>query len=257
MRTSNRLLLALGFSTLQACGDVGARPNLDASAAPSERSAPPRDLGDIDETPPGDPAKASAFFVWTRDDEGRAATHRLDPSGRELDVLDGIWIATPTGTWQWREEDRVVATSACERYDEEGGLLVAPEPEAGSATRVALVEVGTGAEQVLVPPPDGSDGAEDFRHDVELVASVGTLLFVCESTYVYTCGAHGTTGVSTMIWDAATSSLVARPVDLGLLEPARGEAMRLLVEDDDGFPATPETTELTELVPRFDADGSL
>jgi hypothetical protein len=218
----------------------------------------PRDLGDIDADPVrAPPRQANEFLVWTREDDGCAETHRLDASGRELETIDGILVATATGTWRWREEDRRVATSACERYDDEGALLTAPEPEPGSATRVTLQNVATGAEQVLVEPPQDADGAEDFRHRVELVASLGPWLFVRESTYVYACGAHGTTGAETTIWDASNASMVARPDDVGSLEKPRAVAMQRLTEDGDGFPPTDSTTTLTELVPTFAHDGSL
>jgi hypothetical protein len=248
MRTSKAVPLFFSLVFLGACGDPGAArptPEPDATVAP-------RDLGDID----ADPVSAE-FLVWTRDDEGRAETHRLDASGRELETIDGVLVATEAGTWRWREQDRPVVTSPCERYDDEGALLTAPEPEPGSATRVTLEHTTSGAEQVLVDAPAGADGAEDFRHGVELVASVGPWLFVRESTYVYTCGAHGTTGVEAMIWDVSTGAIAPRPDDVGSMSAPRASAMKLLTDDGDGFPPTERTTYLTELVPAFTKDGAL
>ncbi len=255
MRTSKATWLLFPLVMLGACGDSADRP---ATAERVDATMAPRDLGDIDVVPgPVDPAKASEFLVWTREDDGCAETHRIDAAGRELETMDGIWIAAGTGTWRWHEEDRRVLTSACERYDDEGALLTAPEPAPGSATRATLEEATTGATQVLVDPPVGADGAEDFRHRVELVASVGPWLFVRESTYVYACGAHGTTGVEAMIWDASSASMVPRPDDVGSLDGPRAKAMQRLTEDDDGFPPADDTTNLTELVPAFGRDGAL
>jgi hypothetical protein len=254
MRTSKANGLLFSFVLLTACGNAAAPRETTAADA----TIAVRDLGDIDSEPVGaDRAEASEFLVWTREDDGCAETHRLDATGRELETIEGILIATPTGTWRWHEEDRPVRTAACERYDDEGALLTAPESEPGSATRATLEPVTTGAEQVLVEPPADADGAEDYRHRVELVASVGPWLFVRESTYVYACGAHGTTGVEATIWDASSASRVPRPDDLGSLDEPRTLAMQRLTEDGDGFPPTDETTSLTELVPTFAADGSL
>jgi hypothetical protein len=254
MHTSKTRSLFLGLALLAACG--GATDHAAPAEAKVDATTTPRDLGDIDAEPTEiDPAKATAFLVWTREDDGCAETHRIDASGREIETMEGIRIATAAGTWRWREEDRPVVTAACERYDDEGALLTAPEPEPGSAMRVTLEDAKSGRVQVLVEPPSGADGAEDFRHRVELVASVGPWLFVRETTYAYTCGAHGNTGVDTMIWNASSGSMVPRPDDVSA--GSRARAMRLLTEDGDGFPATDETTSLTELVPSFARDGAL
>jgi hypothetical protein len=62
-----------------------------------------------------------------------------------------------------------------------------------------------------------------------------------------------------MIWNASSGSMVPRPDDVsaGSLAAPRARAMQLLTDDGDGFPATDETTSLTELVPSFARDGAL
>src|SRR5579859_2395739 len=146
MRLSKLAVHAPILLALAACGST----DTSGSDRPSATSI---DIGDIDETPPTTPPDASEFLVWTRDAEGRAETHRLDASGRELESFPGIYIATGAGIWQWKEQDRAVETSACERYDDEGALLRAPDPEPGSATAASLVHAG-GAEQTVIEPPD-------------------------------------------------------------------------------------------------------
>ena len=150
MHTSKVSAFLFGFVLLASCGSTADHP---APAQKVDATTTPRDLGDIDAEPVQvDLAKAGAFLVWTREDDGCAESHRIDASGHELETMDGIWIATATGTWQWREEDWRVVTAACERYDDEGALLRAPEPEPGSATRVTLEEAKGRAVQVLVEP---------------------------------------------------------------------------------------------------------
>src|SRR5262245_4395231 len=101
MRTSKATWLFFSCLVLGACGDA-ARQNAPEKI---EATVTPRDLGDIDAVPARlDPLPANEFLVWTREDDGCAETHRLDASGRELETIDGILIATSSGTWRWREQ---------------------------------------------------------------------------------------------------------------------------------------------------------
>src|SRR5262245_42860600 len=130
MHPSNASSIFLALILLSSCG--GTTDRTAPLEKPADATATPRDLGDIDAEPiEVEPAKATSCLVWTREDDGCAETHRIDASGREIETMDGIWIATASGTWRWREDDRPVLTSACERYDDEGALLRAPEPEPG------------------------------------------------------------------------------------------------------------------------------
>jgi hypothetical protein len=205
-----------------------------------------------------EPAQATDFFVWTREGEERTVTYHLDAQGRALERLDGVVIATSTGSWQWQLEDRSVPTVPCEYYDEEGHAFAGDPVEPGSATRASLRHLASGAQQIVVDPGVDLMGNADVKHDVGIIASIGPYIFVEESTYAYTCGAHGNTGVSTMIWNAAAGMTVAMPTDVGSIEAPRGAAVEgLTQEDDDLFAPAEEDLELTELVPRFARDGSL
>ena len=103
MSTSNMTWLLFTAVALGACGDPAARPE---AAEPHDATLTPRDLGDIDADPASvdsasaDPRPAMQFLVWTRDEKGHPATHRLDATGRELETIDGVLIATATGTWR-------------------------------------------------------------------------------------------------------------------------------------------------------------
>jgi len=265
MRTS--IAVSLTVLLLGACGapsesarprDVGTLGERNSAVPTVAPTVAPIDLGDIDDDAEEiDPAVASGFLVWTRDADGRTLTSRLDRTGREVQRLDGIFIATTQGSWRWGEQVRSVTTYRCERYDDEGAMVQAIDAQPGAATRAALVLEKTSTEQVIVEPPADGDGAYDFQQSVELVGSVGRYLFVRRSTYVDACGAHGITSMWSMIWDAARGSEVVLPDDMPFVAGARADALRALTQDEDGFPASEGTMALSEIVPRFDTDGAL
>jgi hypothetical protein len=238
-----------------------------------------------------DPAAAKTFILWARDGRGQAVSYRLNRSGEELERLDGIYIGSRAGTWKWHEEDVAVPTKACDQYAEDGAVVPGEPPPPGHATRVTLVSTLPSAhEQVVVDPlagpaatdPDGEPGsrptgaqradaatdndsddtavprdAEDVRHGVTLAASVGPYLFLVESTYAYTCGAHGNTSVSARIWNVITGRGEPMPADVGAMGNVLARASQELTEEDDPFPATDENLELTAFVPRYGTKGAL
>ena len=256
-------LIALLSLPAGACsGSAEPQPTRAARFAPSTPTAAVRTIdldrdGALGET---DPSQATEFFVWAREDEERTLTYRLDARGRVVEALDGIVIATGAGTWKWQVEDRSIPTVPCEHYDDDEGHVFAGDPvEPGTATRASLTHLASGAEQIVVDPGVDLMGNADVQHDVGIIASIGPYVFIEESTYTYSCGAHGNSGVATMIWNAATGTTVAAPTDLGPLETARQTAIDELTDDDDdhAFAATDDNLELTELLPRFAPDGAL
>jgi hypothetical protein len=255
-------LLSTLFLPLAGCSGSAEPSPSQASPRPAKGVAaePARSVDlDADERARAkETGEATDFFVWTREGEERTVTYHLDAQGRPIEQLDGIVVATSTGTWQWRLEDRTVPTVPCEYADEEGHVFAGEPVQPGTATRAALRHVASGAEQVIVEPGGDLMGNADVKHDVGVIASIGPYLFLEESTYTYTCGAHGNTGVSTMIWNAATGTTVAMPTDLGSLDAPRGAAVEGLTdEEDDDFAPSENDLELTEIVPRFARDGTL
>jgi hypothetical protein len=235
------------------------------------------------------PTLAKTFLLWARDARGQAVTYHLDRAGEELERTPGVFIGTRAGTWQWQEEDVTVPTKACDRGDEDGAVIPGAPAAPGHATRVTLIpsEPGTKAQRLVDPlapaateaDADGESdesgagvtaeehgradegdllqNAEEVRHTVSLTGSIGPYLFLEESTYAYTCGAHGNTLVSSRIWNAATGHIEPMPADFGPVPGAIARASQELTEEDDPFPATDENLELTALVPRYGARASL
>jgi len=238
-----------------------------------------------------DPRAAKTILLWARDGHGRTLTYHLDRSGAEIEQLDGVYIGTRAGGWKWREENVAVPTKACEYLSDDGFVVKGEAPPPGSATRVTMVQTAPGTrEQRIVDPlagqtaeadpstetshtfntiappnrtlPDDEQDdllrdAEDVRHTVTLTGSIGAYLFLEESTYAYTCGAHGNTTVSARIWNVAAGSGEPMPADFGPVAGLLTRAAQELTEEDDPFPATDESLELTALVPNYGVKGAV
>jgi hypothetical protein len=201
------------------------------------------------------PAAPARTFVWTTTGEGGpATTYVLSDQGELVARLPGIHIAAGGTEWTWQETAEPIATSPCEDGIEQ-------PPGEGSGTRVRLVPSDTMHDPLaLVVPPDTPEGANAMEHRARLLASMGPYLFVEESTYEYTCGAHGNSAVSFTVWNIDEKSTVDVLAELPnrerLLQAGKSaidadpEAVDLSVDDEDP-PA------LTELFPRLGPHGQV
>jgi hypothetical protein len=208
----------------------------------------------------------------------------LDAQGRVIERGPGVRIAVRGRSWQWKETPQPVKTQACPRYDDGNEQADAGTPPgAGTGIRATLERVG-GPEGDEIVSPESDEGAQEIEQTVTLVATVGPYLFVRDSTYAYTCGAHGNVGVSFLVWDAERhravwSSAAAEdedaadvagtagpadadgPLEASLVNDARVRALAALGADEDvssfGDDGKIET-DLTEIVPAYAGpDGSL
>lgn len=200
----------------------------------------------------------ASYLVWTRSADGRALTHRLDADGRETASHDGVRLAIGGQEWVWTSQRLDVPTSPCALADD-----TAPpdDPPPGHAARVTLRRLADGESQVVVAGPSIADSAAELEHGATLVASVGPMLFVRESTWTYACGAHGSTYASAFVWDAARGAPVDLARELGPLDAERQKAREAFEArvDDDGSPFLDEgegdaapAIDLAELLPRWD-----
>lgn len=207
---------------------------------------------------------APRTFVWTtRSEDDSPVTHVLSEDGKVITTLPGVRIAAAGTLWTWEENTEDVPTSACE--DE-------PERPAGEGrgTRVLLVPADGWHDPLAIVVPPGADDeaadggeqtfANEITHSARPLASVGPYLFVEESTYADTCGAHGNTAVSFETWDIEG----ARTVDLLSDLPDRKlvvAAGRTAIDDDPDstadFSDDTDPAMLTELWPRLGAKGRL
>ncbi len=200
-------------------------------------------------------------LVWTHGSAGTCGdaacpdepvTYELSDDGDVLAKVPGIRVAAAGTEWTWEEGSEAVQTEPCE------GPFERP-PGEGRATRVRLVPADPGRRPIeLVVPPD-VHGANEVDHSARLLASVGPLLFVEESTYAYACGAHGNSEVRFRVWnveDGAPLDLLSEIPDRDRLVAAGKTAID---EDADGpdFSTNEDPPTLTELLPRVGPRGRL
>ena len=212
------------------------------------------------------PTPSPRVLVWTTNEDGERMTWTLDEDGNPAGLVDGIHVVARGGVWTWREIPETLATTACPTYDDSGIEQPARDaPAPGTGVRVALEREGSPDRTELVAP-ESEEGAQDLEENADLVASVGPYLFIRESTYAYTCGAHGNVGVSFRIYDAEhgadvwTSGGTQRFVDAGAVTRQRGRAQADLAVDEDVATFVTDgklDLDLTAVLPSYGTDASL
>jgi hypothetical protein len=121
----------------------------------------------------------------------------LGPGGpRARGQREGIVAATEQGVWRWVSEPVHVVTKACEAGPGMGGPAGKGEAERASLVRLA------GGQRIPVVAPDATTDVSELTSSVTVVGTVGPYWFVREATFIYACGAHGSTGMSAAVIDA-------------------------------------------------------
>lgn len=242
---ARRLSLALVVALAAGCQ----RPS---SAPPAEQESPLSEPQVTNEAPKAE----RSLLVWVRDTIDEPSTFRIDDEGRVLERMDGIRIAIDGIEWRWQEERITARTQASEGCGSLGDGDIESEIEGESfVTRATLTRLDDGSTQTIVDAPPFNDEASDYEHVVKLVRSVGPLLFVRQSTFVYGCGAHGNLGAQAFVWDAARNTEVELATDIEKLEELRLRATQILSESDDAMPTEEDEVGLAELLPRFTPEG--
>ena len=119
-----------------------------------------------------------------------------------------------------------------------------------------LVQVAGNLAQTLIAPLTSVD-AEEYSHAITLVGSVGPYLFLEDSSYEYSCGAHGNSGMEATIWNAEKGeSIQLREDELGDLDPLRAQAATALFNPENEFEDTTHLN-LTEFVPSYTPEATL
>jgi hypothetical protein len=220
--------------------------------------------------------------VWTTARGGARQTWTVDETGAVAARVDEVRVAAGGKVWAWRETPRPIETTACGRYDEDGNAAsggpsggsgsvasaaVDAQPAPGTGVRATLERVdpaggGEVVEVIAAASAAASDeGAQEIDQRVELVATVGPYFFVRDSTYAYTCGAHGNVGVAFTLWDAERQADVGVGiVDGPMVTEAQAHASSVLAADDDVSAFAEEgelEVDLTAIVPSYDREGHL
>jgi hypothetical protein len=192
-------------------------------------------------------------LVWaTTAEDAPPSTYALADDGTILSRRDGVRISAAGTEWKCEVTVERVATSPCE-----GGPQQAAQE--GRGVRVRLVPQDTSKAPLEIVRPFPGDQANDVQQAARLLASVGPYLFLEESTYTYTCGAHGNTGVSFAVWDLDEGRSVDMLSDLPDREHilAAGKSAIDARPDAIDFSRPSDPPALTELLPRIGQHGQL
>jgi hypothetical protein len=192
-------------------------------------------------------------LVWaTASEEGAPSTYALSDDGTVQSRSDGIRIWAAGTEWKTEVSVQRVSTIACE----EGPQQPAQE---GRGVRVRLVPEDTSKTPLEIVTPFPEDQANDVQQSARLLASVGPFVFVEDSTYTYTCGAHGNTGVSFAVWNLDEGRSVDMLSDLPDREHllAKGKSVIDAKPNAIDFSRPSDPPALTELLPRIGLHGRL
>ncbi|WP_394831213.1 hypothetical protein LVJ94_32350 [Pendulispora rubella] len=280
----------LGCSTTEGVPEPSSFPRTteDANATKPAQPAPADTVSDNDDVDPIDaPARAGLargiYFVWGRT-RGAERTYAIGADGSVVGEAPAAVFAVNGRLHRWAVRRVEVGRHACRvRFDDRDGLpteqvkasqeawLAEQEDIARHPTRTVdqaeLVDLTSGARKVVsqLHLDDAAEGdllvgATDFRFDVSLTGSVDSYLFVRESTWVDSCGAHGNAFSAAGVLDMASD---AKPADLGsipdaALRKARSRAEKQFDELRKEWNGEAEDdAELVELLPQYDARGTL
>ncbi|WP_394841894.1 hypothetical protein LZC95_33065 [Pendulispora brunnea] len=279
-------------STTESSSEPSSFPRAEdarASAKPSPAEPPNAALESDAEVDPIDaPSRAglarATYLVWGRGRGSAPRTYAITTDGSVVADVPATVVAANGHLHRWAVRRVEVARRACRvKFDDADGVpaeQVKASQEAWQAeqediarnpTRTVdqaeLVDLSSGTRKVVsqlrlddAAEGDLVAGANDFSFEVTLTGSVDSYLFVRESTWVDSCGAHGHAFSAAGVLDIAND---AKPMDLGsvpvaALRKARARAEKQFDELRKEWNGEAEDdTELVELLPQYDARGTL
>jgi hypothetical protein len=196
---------------------------------------------------------AAHTLVWTVADEGALpSTYALDDDGAVVSHRGGIHIWASGTEWAFDVSVEPIATQACEGDAEQ-------PPQESRGVRVRLVPSVASRVPIEIVSPAASDQSNQVDQSARVLASIGPYVFIEESTYSYTCGAHGNVGVSFAVWNVEDG----RPIDLLSDLPDRQHLLALGRQAIDArpdivdFSRPDDPPTVTELLPRLGPHGQL
>jgi hypothetical protein len=199
-----------------------------------------------------DTASEARVFVWVTGGEGGTpSTYALSAEGAVIAHMPGIRILAAGTEWTVAVSVVKVPTQPCH----DG----ATPPGEGRAVRVVLEPADPSRRALEIVSPSVADDTSELEQSARILGSVGPFVFVEDSRYAYTCGAHGNTGFAFAVWNVDLGRTVDVLSDLpdhdGVL--ARGKAAVDAAPDAVDFTRAEDPATITELVPRLDESGRL
>lgn len=240
-------VLAFG-SLLAGCGSRRpASPTVNLQAGPRDVSPDNHDGNEI--------------LVWaTGGENGPYRTFRLAADGalRILGESEGATIVTTHGELTWKTEEKQIKLNGCEHADG-----TPQTPSTGTAMNGTLVQSNGETAQKVVDFNDGGFGSEadidELGHFVRLTGSVGPYLFIREGAYAFSCGVHGNSTASSMVWDADAGKPIDFLPELADAEKLVATAKQKLdeIDKDEGGPDDTNEPAFARFIPVYNEHGAL
>jgi hypothetical protein len=223
---------------------VLATASVGCSQGPAAASNGPRAFADS--------ARARALVWATAAEDAAPSTYALADDGTPLSRMDGVHIWAAETEWSSEVTEVPIATRDCE----EGAAQPAQE---GRGVRVRLVPTDSSRQALEIVAPAAGDAANEIDQAARLLASIGPYVFVEESTFTYTCGAHGNVGVTFAVWNLDEGRAVDMLSDLPDREHLLASGKRAIdaMPDAVDFSRPEDPPALTELLPRVGPHGRL
>jgi hypothetical protein len=199
------------------------------------------------------PPSVDAWLVWSSTDKG-TTTQWFDAAGVVRGQTDGLIVARGGQLYRVEQQQVAVPTTSCDEQQVDADTT---DDADGTVTHVTLVPLADGVPLEVVTPWQGGGGHQpdempdetfhaEYRHAVALTAGLGPYLFVAESTYWYSCGAHGNVVAGAFVFDVERGQMVTL-VDEATLEASRQKARAALAEGSDGNDLADPSDPATEI----------
>lgn len=208
---------------------------------------------------------ARQALVWQEDARQKLVTTWLELDGADTRVLgrmEGLLFCQEEHLWQWRTSTRPILVTEYVPFDEERKpRLFERELEDAHLDHVLRGR----SHQLSHPYPPKYATEHELERGMEVIGSLGRLLFISGQEYTYTGGAHGNREFDFQVFDveseAWVESLSAREVEATYTSERESafELFRALeaTESIGLMLESPEDVSLTLYRPLYDGNGQL
>lgn len=213
------------------------------------------------------PAPNGAWLVWSTDGD-RSETVWIDANGAEVARKEGVHLAAGAHVWRIERHEGRVTGLDCDCVGRADPSMTTTPDACKTAVPtqvVTAVDLLSTEHFDLVTAPTAVaalDGESSPGVAATIVSTVGPYVFLETSGYSYGCGAaHGNGWVGYEVIDATTAARsvveVVTPAEASAIKTTEAAGTLARQQAAEGAAFDPQTFTLTEVRPRWQADGKL